>query len=131
MIAFVTKLAAHARGRKPGFLVVPQNGEELLTDAGYRAVIDGIGKEDILYGESKDKQPNSPQSIAENVARLKLLTAEGKPVFAVEYLDSPEVIAKARARLLGYGFVPHFAGRDLDALRIGDLPDPAAKPEKK
>ncbi len=53
MIAFVTKLAAHARGRKPGFLVVPQNGEELLTDAGYRAVIDGIGKEDILYGETR------------------------------------------------------------------------------
>ena len=131
MIAFVTKLAAHARGRKPGFLVVPQNGEELLTDAGYRAIIDGIGKEDILYGETKDKQPNKPQSIAENVAKLKLLTAEGKPVFAVEYLDLPQEIAKARARLLGYGFVPHFAGRDLDALRIGDLPDPAAKPGKK
>jgi cysteinyl-tRNA synthetase len=131
MIAFVSKLAAHARGRKPGFLVVPQNGEALLADAGYREVIDGIGKEDILYGETKDKQPNKPQSIAENVARLKLLTAEGKPVFAVEYLDSPAEIASARERLLGYGFIPHFADRDLNQLRIGDLPDPNAKPGKK
>ena len=131
MIAFVSKLAAHARGRKPGFLVVPQNGEALLTDAGYRGVIDGIGKEDILYGEGKDKQPNTQASITENVAKLKLLTAEGKPVFAVEYLDSPQEIASARKRLLGYGFIPHFADRALDNLRIGDLPDPNRKPEKK
>ena len=94
MIAFVSKLAAHARARKAGFLVVPQNGEALLTDPAYRAVIDGIGKEDILYGETKDKRPNKPASIAANVAKLKLLTAEGKPVFAVEYLNSPEEIAK-------------------------------------
>ena len=131
MIAFVSKLAAHARGRKPGFLVVPQNGEALLSDAGYRGVIDGIGKEDILYGEGKDKQPNTQASIAENIAKLKLLTAEGKPVFAVEYLDSPQEIASARKRLLGYGFIPHFADRALDNLRIGDLPDPNRKPEKK
>ncbi len=111
MIAFVSKLAAHARARKAGFLVVPQNGEALLTDPAYRAVIDGIGKEDILYGETKDKRPNKPASIAANVAKLKLLTAEGKPVFAVEYLDSPEEIAKARKQLLDYGFIPHFADR--------------------
>ena len=79
----------------------------------------------------KDKQPNTPASIADNVAQLKLLTAEGKPVFAVEYLDSPQEIASARKRLLAYGFIPHFADRELDHLRIGDLPDPGRKPGKK
>jgi cysteinyl-tRNA synthetase len=130
MIAFVTKLAAHARSRKPGFLVVPQNGEALLSDAAYRGVIDGIGKEDILYGEDKDKQPNSPESIAHNVAQLKLLTAEGKPVFAVEYLDKPREIASARKRLLAYGFIPHFANRTLDNLRTDDLSDAVRKSGK-
>lgn len=131
MIAFVSKLAAHARARKAGFLVVPQNGEALLSDAAYRKVIDGIGKEDILYGETKDDKPNKPSSIAATVAKLKLLTAEGKPVFAVEYLDNPQEIASARKRLLQYGFVPHFADRALDNMRIGDLPDPNRKPGKK
>ncbi|MGE0038970.1 MAG: MJ1477/TM1410 family putative glycoside hydrolase [Xanthobacteraceae bacterium] len=131
MITFVTRLAAHARNRKPGFLVVPQNGEALLSDGAYRVVIDGIGKEDILYGEDEDKKPNNPESIAHNVTQLKLLTAEGKPVFAVEYLDSPQRIAGARKRLLAYGFVPHFADRSLDNLRVGDLPDPARKSGKK
>jgi cysteinyl-tRNA synthetase len=125
MIAFVKALAAHARTIKPGFLVVPQNGEELLTDEGYRAVIDGLGKEDLLFGESKDKRPNDPQSIEANVALLHLLTKGHKPVFAVEYLDVPAQIANARRRLLAYGFIPYFADRALDYMRIGDLPDPA------
>jgi cysteinyl-tRNA synthetase len=131
MIAFVKALAERARALWPGFLVVPQNGEGLLTDAGYRAVIDGLGKEDLLYGEDKEKQPNDPASIRENVARLKLLTADHKPVFAVEYLDAPQEIEQARKRLLGYGFVPYFADRALDHMRIGDLPDPNRKPGKK
>ena len=52
-------------------------------------------------------------------------------MFAVEYLDSPEEIASARKRLLDYGFIPHFADRALDHMRIGDLPDPDRKPGKK
>ncbi len=123
MIAFVSALAVHARALKPGFLIVPQNGEELLADNDYRAVIDGAGKEDLLFGESKDNRPNDPQSIDANVRLLQLLTHAGKPVFAVEYLDSPDKIAAARKRLLGYGFIPYFADRALEHMRIGDLPD--------
>ena len=55
MIAFVQALAARARALKPGFLIVPQNAEELLTDQAYRAVIDGLGKEDLLFGEIKEQ----------------------------------------------------------------------------
>jgi len=131
MIAFVKALAERARSRKPGFLVVPQNGEGLLTEQSYRAVIDGLGKEDLLYGEDKNQRPSDPESIKDNVARLKLLTAERKPVFAVEYLDAPQEIERARKRLLDYGFVPTFADRALDRMRIGDLPDPSQKPGKK
>jgi cysteinyl-tRNA synthetase len=131
MIAFVKKLAEHARARKPGFLVVPQNAEELLTEASYRAVIDGLGKEDLLYGETKDKQPNQPDQIEANVAFLKRLTADRKPVFAVEYLDDPREIEAAKTRLLGYGFVPYFADRALDHMRSGDLPEPGRKPGKR
>jgi cysteinyl-tRNA synthetase len=131
MIAFVKALAAHARARKPGFLVVPQNAEELLTDAAYRAAIDGLGKEDLLFGESKNGRPNDPQSIEANVALLHLLTRDHKPVFAVEYLDAAAQIDEARRRLLAYGFVPYFADRPLDNMRIGDLPDPARIEGKK
>jgi cysteinyl-tRNA synthetase, unknown class len=131
MIAFVQALAVRARALKPGFLIVPQNAEELLTDRTYRAAIDALGKEDLLFGEIKEQQPNTPQSISENVARLKLLTADRKPVLAVEYLDDPKEIERARKRLEGYGFIPYFADRALDYMRIGDLPEPGRKPGKK
>lgn len=131
MIAFVTAFAARARATKPGFLIVPQNGEGLLTDRGYRMVIDGLGKEDLLYGEEKGQRRNDAESIKDNVADLKLLLAEHKPVFVVEYLDAPMAIEQARKQLEGYGFVPYFANRALDQLRIGDLPDPKQKVGKK
>jgi cysteinyl-tRNA synthetase len=131
MLAFVKALAARARALKPEFLVVPQNAEALLTDPSYRAIIDGIGKEDLMFGEDVSQQPNDPKSILSNIARLKLLTADHKPVFVVEYLDAPQQIERARKRLERYGFIPHFAGRALDTMRIGDLPDPNGQPDKK
>jgi cysteinyl-tRNA synthetase len=131
MIAFVKALAARARALKPEFLIVPQNAEALLADPSYRAVIDGLGKEDLLFGEDVNQQPNDPKSIASNVVRLKLLTADRKPVFVVEYLDAPQEIERARKRLERYGFIPYFTDRALDAMRIGDLPDTKSPPDKK
>jgi hypothetical protein len=49
----------------------------------------------------------------------------------VEYLDAPQEIERARKQLEGYGFIPYFADRALDQVRIGDLPDPSQKPGKK
>jgi cysteinyl-tRNA synthetase, unknown class len=71
MIAFVKAIAAHARSRQPGFLVVPQNAEELLEEADYRAVIDGIAKEDLLFGEGRSKYPNKPPQIETHMRHLK------------------------------------------------------------
>ena len=122
MRTFVKRIAERGRAANPGFLVVPQNGEELLVDANYRATIDGLGKEDLLYGEYKEKQANPADVVARRIALLKRLTADGKPVFAVEYLDDPAAIQAARKTLTDLGFVAHFADRPLDNLRVGDLP---------
>ncbi len=122
MIAFIGKIAAKARTAKPGFLIVPQNGEELLEDAGYRALIDGIGKESLLYGEDGKPTANPETLVARKSAYLSLLATERKTILAVEYLDKPDDIAAARKKLEVLGFVPHFASRELDSLRIGDLP---------
>lgn len=122
MRAFVRRIAERGRGIRPGFLVVPQNGEELLTDPAYRSVISGIGKEDLLFGEFKHQQANPPDVVERRMELLKLLTSDGKTVLAVEYLDHAGHIAEARKSLSQAGFVPHFADRSLDHLRIGDGP---------
>jgi cysteinyl-tRNA synthetase, unknown class len=122
MIAFIGKIAAKGRAARPGFLIVPQNGEELLEDAGYRAMIDGIGKESLLYGEEGKPTANPEPLVAKKSGYLNLLAAERKTILAVEYLDKPDDIAAARKRLEALGFVPHFATRELDSLRVGDNP---------
>jgi cysteinyl-tRNA synthetase, unknown class len=122
MMAFVKALAAQARSRRPGFLVVPQNAEELLDNTAYRAAIDGIAKEDLLFGEGHSKEPNPQKVTDEGVRSLKRMTRDRKPVFVVEYLDKPEDIVAARKQIESYGFIPHFADRRLDVMRLGDLP---------
>jgi cysteinyl-tRNA synthetase len=131
MITLVLRIAERARSLKPGFLVVPQNGEELLTESHYRRAIDAIGKEDLLYGEEREKRPNRPDEIAARIAHLKLLKAEGKPVLTVEYLDAPADIRRAGAELRALGFLPHFADRMLESMRIGDLPEGAREPGRR
>ncbi len=122
MQSFVAEIADRGRKARPGFLVVPQNGEELLVDASYRRIIDAIGKEDLLYGEFDDRKPNPADVIQRRTALLKELTAEAKPVLAVEYIDNAGHVAGARKTLTAEGFVPHFAERSLGSLRVGDLP---------
>ncbi len=122
MIAFIRRIAEKGRAGRPGFLVFPQNGEALLSDPAYRKLIDGFGKEDLLYGEDEPGQRNGAASIARHVALIKQLVDDGKPVLAVEYLDDRATIDAARRELAGHGFAPHFADRLLTSMRIGDHP---------
>ena len=128
MREFVRRIANRGREQKPGFLVVPQNGEELLTDEAYVGIIDGIGKEDLLYGEFKEKEANPEETVRRRTALLARAVARGKTVLAVEYLDDADRIAPARRRLERLGFVPYFGDRPLATLRYGDLPETARGP---
>ncbi len=114
MIAFVARIAERGRAAKPGFLVVPQNGEELLTDGGFRGLIDGFGKESLLFGEDGPQQPNPQALIDKRLALLKMLTAEGKPVLSVEYLSDRANADAAMQKLRNLGLVPLAATRLLD-----------------
>lgn len=113
MIDLVIGLAAYARQRRPGFLVMVQNGEELLRSADYRRAIDAIAKEDLLYGVSANGVANTSGQINASIADLDRLKADGRPVFVVEYLDDPAKRAEAQRRLAARGYIPQFANRDL------------------
>lgn len=127
MITFVSELAAAARARKPGFLVIAQNAEALLDDARYRASIDAVAKEDLLHGVRATGQRNDASLIAWSTGQLKLLVAEGKPIFAVEYLRTRETIDSTARELAALGLRGTFPTRSLDG-RDPVEPDPPAAP---
>lgn len=116
MIDFVIELSQVARRRNAEFVLVAQNAEELLRDARYLAAINGIAKEDLLFGIGGDAVPNSQRQIAASTENLMIARAAGLPVMTVEYLDDDAKISGAETILRGRGFLPYFGPRKLDRL---------------
>ena len=116
MVEFVSRIAARAKSQRPDFLVISQNGDDLLPDVRFRGAIDGFAREDLFYGEASDGKRNSASSIRESVKRLKMLSAEGKPVFVVEYPRNDKQAQTARREISEQGFIGLMARRALNAL---------------
>lgn len=117
MIAFVKRIAAYARAKRPDFMIIPQNGEALLEDAGYRAVISALGKEDVFYGQDGDGRANKKQAVNDCLECLKPALTDGIPVLVIEYLDDAKKIADAEGKISQLGCAAYFGPRDLAALR--------------
>lgn len=118
MVRLVSGLSAWAKTRNAGFLVLPQNGEELTADPAYRAAIDGQGKEDLFYGDQGNGIENTPDRISRAAGFLKPLPEAGIALFAVEYLKSAGQIPEATERLRAVGAIPYFGPRSLSRLGL-------------
>ena len=114
MIRFVTEIVETGRRLKPGFLVVAQNAEDLLVEPRYRDAIDGLGKEDLLYGGSGTNTRNPEAEIQRSLQHIRRLMRDRKPVFAVEYVTELALGEVAGAELQRLGMVPTVAHRSLD-----------------
>jgi cysteinyl-tRNA synthetase, unknown class len=130
MVDFVKKISAYAHGRQPGFLIVPQNAEELLMRSDYLKAIDAIAKEDLLFGSvrRKDGVANPESEIRKSKRLLDRARRAGKPVLAVEYLDDVTQVPRARKRLLGYRYIPLFAKRELNEVPANAAQQPPVRP---
>jgi hypothetical protein len=74
------------------------------------------GETTVFYGEDSNGKRNSASSIRESVKRLKMLSAEGKPVFVVEYPRNDKQAQTARREISEQGFIGLMARRALNAL---------------
>jgi cysteinyl-tRNA synthetase, unknown class len=116
MVTFIARLAEHARSKNPEFLVVMQNAEELLEDPPVLEAIDGIAKEDLLYGVRRAQEPNKPGDVTWSIELLQTAQQAGRKVLVVEYLKDSEKMMAAAERTREEGFVPYFAPRQLQCL---------------
>jgi cysteinyl-tRNA synthetase len=129
MREFVQELAAHARIAQPGFLVVPQNGQELLTTDGeddgppaadYIAAIDGQAREDVFYGYRNDNQATPLADRNYLLGWLRRAEAEGVEVLVADYCSTSSRMTDSYTRNAAEGFVSFAAPRrDLDTLPLG------------
>jgi cysteinyl-tRNA synthetase len=116
MVRFVIDLARRARASRPGFLVVPQNGEQLLADPAYLGVIDAVAKEDLIYGEEADGRRNPVSVVSRSMRWLAPAVNRGVLVLVVEYIRDRALAEQLRGDIERRGFVPYFGVRALDRL---------------
>ncbi len=111
---FVQRISAYAKARRPGFLIVPQNGEELLREPGYLNAIDAIAKEDLVFGLDGQERQNPADEIAHASETLSRAQKAGMPVLVVEYLRDIDKQQAALRHISAKRFLPTFAVRDLN-----------------
>lgn len=124
MVELVRELAAVGRATNPELLVIPQNGEELLSEPSYREVIDGIGKEDLLYGDRGNDVANAPERVARAERNLAPARTARLPVLAVEYAREAASRDDAARRLAERGHLAYLGPRSLAYLGNDGEPHP-------
>lgn len=122
MVDFVTRMAAHARRTKPGFLIIMQNAEPLLRFPDLRAAIDGVGKEELYFGLDGGEGVNEADAVESSRDMLKLAQAEGKAILLVEYLSSRAKQQQAGAMAAREGFVLFLSPEDRELASLGSGP---------
>ena len=120
MIAWVSRIAARARLRKPGFLVIPQNGAQLLEQADFVAAIDAIGVED-LFTDGKRVQPREHTDYT--LGFLKRIKQAKKPVLIIEYGTKPKIRQRSFEGARENGFAVLVTDRELKTLGRCDESD--------
>ena len=128
MIDFVLRIRAHVNAVtvNANFIMMPQNGEDLIFQAGisgnlrnqYYAAIDAVGIEDVFFtGSNNMDNPYAPDTYRLN--NLAQYQAHGKKVFNIEYLSQAPKIQQYKDTAEHYNFVPYTCDRPLDQLCDG------------
>jgi cysteinyl-tRNA synthetase len=114
MVDLVEKVAAQARGRHPGFLLIPQNAEHLIADPRYLRAIDAINKESLLTGLAGENIENTPGDVDWSLSRLKQAQDQGIKLFGTEYLSDVTLRAHVDGTLRELDILPFFGVKALN-----------------
>jgi len=123
---FVVEIGSKAKLEDPDFIIVPQNGHELLSLNGaadgasageYLSAIDGVGREELFYGYEEDNLETSNDIREEMLPFLEKVTNAGKTVLVTDYASDKDKIETSCAASEALGFVGFASpSRDLDGI---------------
>jgi len=114
MVMWISRLAQYARQKtSPAFLVIPQNGEQLLEDPTHLSQISAQGLESV-FTDGNATVPNADKNY--RVSFLSKATAAAKPVLLVEYGTTAAAKKKSRAGATANKFVLLLTSYDLGKL---------------
>ena len=129
MREFVIGISQKGKALKPGFIVIPQNGIELVTKTGeqggsphvaYLDAIDGNGQEDFLYGYDKDNEATPADVTAYLKSFLDVSKNAGNTILVTDYCSTPSKMTDSYNANASFGYVSFAAPeRSLNAIPAG------------
>jgi len=130
MRSWVIGIARAAKRMSPEFVIVAQNGEELITFADpvsaplatdYLDAVDGLGREDLFFGYTADDEPTPSDATERMLSYLARARREGVRVLAIDYCSSPAHVQASYDANSAHGFISFAAPRrELDVIPVGD-----------
>jgi cysteinyl-tRNA synthetase, unknown class len=121
---FVQALSSYARTSDPDFIIIPQNGQELITlngdnkgspDLTYLSFIDGQGREDLFYGYDDDNQATPSEETEYMTDFLDLAKESGLIILVTDYCSSTSKMDDSYSKNNSRGYVSFAAShRELD-----------------
>ena len=108
MRGFIQRIRTFSRQYKRDFIIIPQNGLDLLVKADvdgerrmspartYMRTIDGVLQEGLFYGFPQFDVPTTPERREALLALTQMARANGLPVFVMDYGVTPRTIADSQ-----------------------------------
>lgn len=104
MRSFVIGISEYGKSINNNFIIIPQNGIELVTATGdisseissiYLNAIDGHGQEDLFYGYHQDDQQSPSEETQYLREFLDLSLSAGNQILVTDYCSSPNKMDEA------------------------------------
>ena len=127
---FVQSISRYAKDRAPGFIVIPQNGHELMRENGetegkpvaeYINAVDGAGQEDLFYGYYDDNTLTPKREREYLVSFLDAAKKGGVVILVTDYCSDRRKMDDAFTQNSKKGYIS-FAAPERDLNVIPDYP---------
>lgn len=128
---FVKNISNYAKTKQSGFLIIPQNGQEIITQDGnedgsaamdYLDAIDGVGREDLFYGYNNDNEATPSEDLEYLLAFLDLCKKNNISVLTTDYCWDHSKMDDSYSKNNSRGFIS-FAAPDRELNTIPDYPE--------
>jgi cysteinyl-tRNA synthetase len=125
---FVEGISAFAKKQNPAFILVTQNGLELLTvdglpdgavDDAYKNSIDGVSEEHLFYGEYGLNTPTPPDHTRYWISFLDIAKKNNLPILITDYCAGADLVDSSYTKNKSLSYISFAADRiELDQFPV-------------
>ncbi|MFD2967214.1 endo alpha-1,4 polygalactosaminidase [Sphingobacterium bambusae] len=129
---FVQGISAYGKQLKPGFIIIPQNGLDLVSNNGestgspntaYLDAIDANGQEDLLYGYDEDNVATPAAETARLRGLLNMSQRAGNSILVIDYCWDSQKMSRSYQEHAAAGYLSFAA----DERSLNNIPSFPAK----